>query len=776
MDLLGGPMEGDDDEAVSVPLSDAPKKKARGTPTPGAPNESIDLTSYFTKDERKKVSDRACDDFDADVESRDKHMRRQKRWFELYASVMKAKTWPFDRAANVNVPLATYTTLQIQGRLFDMILPAKGNIFHSMPTDAAPDEIDRADRTEKFLNYNARHEIDGFVQVYDECLFQMAICGSAFRYDEWDDVAGNISPVCVPIQDMVVPYNAKATSPTMRGVPRYTRVLHMTYFDMLDAAARKYFYSDSKEGCGVARIKPEASDETKESEIEEAISDIAGLEKAGAEATPGDEDRQVLQQFIRWYTMPDDAKRHPSFDGKPHAVIAWVDADTKELLRFVIREEENPKDRIRFDREMQAYQQYQQDVANFVQKSGRDVDPQTGAIVPLPAPQPVDEPEPVRMREVCMFTHYRAFPSPGFYGLGYGDIVGPLNEAMNTILNQNIDRVTMNLAGGGFKSRQLRFQTGPILMQPGQFIEIDAPPAALKDGLKMRDPIPAEPHAMSILALIEGWAQRTAGSGDTLSGEPVGANETKAAAELRTQQAMKQITVLAGRVLSYMKCDVDRFWRLYSVFLPEQSTAGVMDASGAPTTIPISRSDFVADARVFPVADPRITSKDDRVSDAQDAFAMAMQNPLMANNPKVLRALTERILHAREMQDIIPMLEPVPPPPPPPVPQEEENASFLQGQQPQVNPADNDDEHLAKIYAFKGSPEHQAMTPEMSNALDQHARNHIAQKMKKEAANARNGTQAGGPIGAPGGGDGGMAPAPGNGAAPATPPGGNLPS
>ncbi len=145
--------DGDGDETVSVSLSEPGEEDAPAVPPPAGPPESINLVEFLPKGEADRIAQRVVTDFTADVESGSKHMERLKRWAELYSSVMKAKTWPFDRAANVNVPLVEYTVLQIQGRLFDMILPAKGELFHSLPLDQRPEELDRANRTELKLNY-----------------------------------------------------------------------------------------------------------------------------------------------------------------------------------------------------------------------------------------------------------------------------------------------------------------------------------------------------------------------------------------------------------------------------------------------------------------------------------------------------------------------------------------------------------------------------------------------------------------------------------------------
>jgi hypothetical protein len=747
MDLLGGPMDVDVEDDDIMEVSDDTKPRSPMAPASGAP-ESINLAETMSPADLKKIGSKVCKDFDADVDSGSKHMQRLKRWQELYSSVMHAKTWPFDRAANVNVPILTYTVLQIQGRLYDMIIPSKGEIFHSVPTDQRPEELDRANRTEMHVNYWARHETPEFVHVYDELLYQMGIYGSSFSCYMWDPIEERIVPECIKAADMVVPFDAKATSPQMKGVPRYTRIRWMSWFEIQDKGDEGFFINTEDIKPGKAELKQSGSG----SEFKEVVNEISGQEKSGSDDDEN-EPRQVLEQHIRWLKLPKDPK-NPKLDGKPHAAIVWVDAESEKVLRIVLREEPSPKDAVRFQKEDAAFQAYQSQVQQHEASGGVTMDQATGQLVPLPTPDPVPEPKPIKIREVTFFTHYRAFPSEGFYGLGYGDMVGPLNEAMNTIINQNIDRGTVNNSRGGFISRQLRFNRGPITMQPGQYVEIDAPPAAMKDGLQSFPAIPGDPGLDRISNQIEQWAQRTAGSGDTLSGEPIGANETAKAAVLRNQAAQKQITILGSRVISYMKNDADMLWRLFSVFLDEAGQSQVMTKDGQPTQIPISRADFIADSRVYPAADPRITSREDRIADADAALAKAMQNPMTANNPKIIRALTERQFHAADMVDLIPLLDPVPPPPPPPMDQHDENAAFLEGQNPPVNPADNPDDHLQKIAAFKQSPESHAMTPEQMNALDQHARNHVAQKIHNEAANARNGSnspipgsQGGGPVG-----------------------------
>src|SRR5688572_22342144 len=121
------------EESELVPLPDAKPQD----PKAAEPSVSVNLVDDYTDEERTSLAEMCLDDYDADVDSRATHMRSLKRWYELYAAVQKVKNWPFQNCANVNVPIETYAILQVHGRLFDQLVPAKGNIFSSQPTRAS---------------------------------------------------------------------------------------------------------------------------------------------------------------------------------------------------------------------------------------------------------------------------------------------------------------------------------------------------------------------------------------------------------------------------------------------------------------------------------------------------------------------------------------------------------------------------------------------------------------------------------------------------------------
>ena len=60
------------------------------------------------------------------------------------------------------------------------------------------------------------------------------------------------------------------------------------------------------------------------------------------------------------------------------------------------------------------------------------------------------------------FTKFSFIPSPdgGFYDLGFGVLLGPLNESINTLVNQLIDAGTMSVTAGGFLGRGIKIRGG----------------------------------------------------------------------------------------------------------------------------------------------------------------------------------------------------------------------------------------------------------------------------------------------------------------------------
>jgi hypothetical protein len=719
----------------------------RRPPTSEGPSEAVNLVEMFTEEERKRIAEVVCRDYDADVKSREPRMKRLKEYQGLYASVMKAKNFPFQNAANINLPILVYPMLQVQGRLYDMVVPADGKFLYARPTGT--NDMARAAIAEQFANAYMRTEMPEMEQGMDDTMHQVCCYGSAFRRTYWNGYESRVCSDWIPIEDFVVAHTQRSQDPSMRDVPRYTMVQHLTYWDLENYRDQGIYEFDP------VNVKAEDPKKTDGSEFAQQIEKIAGSQPS-QETTTEDKPRMVLEQHRIW-RMPKNGK-HVAFDGRPHAVIVTVDEASQQVLRMVVREEPDPKDLKRWQRESQAFEAHVQQQAAFAEQAAAfqqvtESAARLGAFIPPEVQPPMQPPpppgtpmgpdgnpvapKPQRMREICFFTHYRAFPSEGFYGLGFGDFLAGLNKGANALLNQHIDGVTLKNAKVGFISRQMKGQRGTIQVKPGELTEVDAPMGSIKDGIYYPDMPPNDPTTMGLLELLIGSGDKMVASSDIMSGATSGANRTAKEAQILVSQAMTQITILAKRVKAAFRHELDKIWRCWGVFLPEEEVVSIVGEDGQPMDLTIGRSLFTPDAQVTPAADPR--TKMERIEETMAIFMAVSQNPYIQTVPEpyksiIMREITVDVLRAHGADRLVKLLPPppqAPQGPPPAKPYWEEDAGFMTDQDSPTHPDDQDDEHIANHEAMLQSPAGNVIAKTGRDMAERHVRAHVAQKIRK---------------------------------------------
>ena len=67
------------------------------------------------------------------------------------------------------------------------------------------------------------------------------------------------------------------------------------------------------------------------------------------------------------------------------------------------------------------------------------------------------------------YTKYSFIPNPdgGFYDIGFGRLLGPINESANTIINQLVDAGSLSNLQAGFIGKGLKIKMGESKFQPG---------------------------------------------------------------------------------------------------------------------------------------------------------------------------------------------------------------------------------------------------------------------------------------------------------------------
>jgi hypothetical protein len=765
----GEPQPGDDEpEVEAAPETD---------PADLTVSEKANLARFLDppedvdRERSKKAAQRVVKRYDSDVTSRAPRMQRCKELQKMYAMVAEQKNFPFHNSANIKTSALTGPTLQIESRLYDMVWPATGRVFNVLA--GTVDEMPLMHISEEFSNSYVRYKMPNYGLGWRDTVHQMCLYGSGIRRVYWDATLARIDAGPVPLEDFVVAYRFRSHDPSMSDVPRYTMVHHLCLAELEEMAADGHLVN-------VDKVKDHAGDEDHESQFRDQAGKIDGVTP---EPDEDDEDRKrpILEQHFRW-KAPDEPETHPAFDGKDHYVYALVDAWSGELLRLSLREEDDPDDLRRFQRQQQAVDEHAAAVREYVAALSApppppQMDPMSGAMIPAPAappPPPPGEapppPRPVRKRQICFFTHFQCFPSDGFYGLGYGDLLLGITKALNTTINQHADGVTLKNAKPMLMSRQVRMQRGAVSVQPGAVVEIDGPISAIRDSIMFLDPPGNDPSTVPLISLLDGMGDRMTGSADTMSGALPKSNQTAEGVSKLIDQALTPITVLGRTTLLGVSHELTKMWRCWGVFLEDSEIVDIIGNDGNPKRIQISRAIFTPTARLVPAADPRM--KTQRLNDYQALYGYVTNNPWVMKDPSVanamLRALTEMGLaifpDGEKLLGLIPPpVPPGPPPPPPPVPFWEENARFLNGQPAQVSPGDDNAQHLQGHMQFGQSPEGSMLAPPMKQALEQHIRDTLAAIIRQQMGGMNgNGQQQGpgGPAppgGPPGGGPPGMA-------------------
>jgi len=80
----------------------------------------------------------------------------------------------------------------------------------------------------------------------------------------------------------------------------------------------------------------------------------------------------------------------------------------------------------------------------------------------------------VRIERIDYFTKYGFVPNPdgSFYDIGFGLLLGPINETINTTLNQLLDAGTMSNRSAGFLGRGARIKGGEHSFNPFEWKQV----------------------------------------------------------------------------------------------------------------------------------------------------------------------------------------------------------------------------------------------------------------------------------------------------------------
>jgi len=246
--------------------------------------------------------------------------------------------------------------------------------------------------------------------------------------------------------------------------------------------------------------------------------------------------------------------------------------------------------------------------------------------------------EIVSIDPIEYYTKYSFFPNPdgGFYDIGFGRLLGPINASVDTLINQLVDAGTISNLQSGFIGKGLRIKMGDTKFTPGEWKAVNATGQDIKQQVF---PLPVrEPSQVlfKLLELLSQSAQQLASVAEIFVGKMPGQNTPATTTMASIEQGMKLFTAVYKRVYRSLAKEFQKLYKLNRIYLDPQVELDILDE-------PIQQSDYLGNEKeVIPSADPTAASQQERLQKAQQLLQVMGLGTL---NPM---AVTQRLLEALE--------------------------------------------------------------------------------------------------------------------------------
>jgi chaperonin GroES len=261
----------------------------------------------------------------------------------------------------------------------------------------------------------------------------------------------------------------------------------------------------------------------------------------------------------------------------------------------------------------------------------------------------------VKITPLNFYTKYEFIPNPdgGFYSIGFGFLLGPLNDSVNTLINQLVDAGTINNLPSGFIGKGLRLKMGDMTFKPGEWKPVNSIGSELKQQIV---PIPAKEPSTVLFQLLNLLIQSTkelASVAEIFTGKMPGQNTPATTTMATVEQGMKVFTAIYKRVYRSLSKEFKKLYRLNFLYVDPNTEKAVLDEPVGPEDFNAERYD------ICPAADPNASSQQEKLMKAQGLMELM---PLGTLNPQ---EVTLRILTAQEQPFIEKLMNQGPPPPDP---------------------------------------------------------------------------------------------------------------
>ena len=248
--------------------------------------------------------------------------------------------------------------------------------------------------------------------------------------------------------------------------------------------------------------------------------------------------------------------------------------------------------------------------------------------------------EVVKIEPVHYFTEFPFLPSPDgkFHKLGFYQLLGPLNEEINTIKNQLIDSGTLANTPPIFVGKGARLPGGNFKAAPGKFIPVESTGQSLKDNIFIPQLAGPSNVLMTLLTGLDDKGMRLASVSETMMGGEPNSNVPATTTLAILDQGLKVFTSVLKRLFRAFKSEYKKIYKLNYTYLTDDKYEKIIDLMPeelqklgvqiVPGGRQLVEIDFNPDdCDVQPIMDPTAASEAIRLARANAIYQADPQNP-----------------------------------------------------------------------------------------------------------------------------------------------------
>ena len=548
--------------------------------------DNLNLAEFLSDEELTDLGSKLRKAFDADLQSRAAWDENVNDWMRLAIQYKEDKNFPWPKSANIKYPLLTTAAMQFSARAYPALIVNKAPVKGRIIGSEDSKLTAISQKVATHMSYQLLEEMDGWEDDMDKLFMILPIVGLAFKKTYFDSTRNkNVSELVLP-RDLVVNYWAKKLG-------GYTRKHHIIEMLPNDIYTRKELgqFLDIELGNPVG------------SEFNQA----PGRENNVDLVMPQEEDETTPYRIVECHCHYDLDR-----DGYAEPYIVTFDTASSSILRIVPRFREES---IKWSNTATA------------QKKILSIEP--------------DE----------YFTKYGFIPNPdgSFYDLGFGLLLGPINETINTSINQLIDQGTMYTTNGGFLGKGVRIKAGEYQFAPNEWKVINATSDDLRKSivqLPVREP--SQVLFQMLGSLIEG-GEKVASIAEIFVGKMPGQNTPATTTMETVKQGMAVFTAIYKRIYRSLDDEFKKLFKLNGLYLDDK----------VDYPVELTRQDYQQiKLTVIPTADPDVATDSEKLIKARAQLEFIQLGTV---NPKVV---TKRVLEAMRVEDIEEVMNFTPPPSP----------------------------------------------------------------------------------------------------------------